>query len=268
VIPLERCHPVSNGRKWATCWARGNCAHSRRALRSWRRNGGGLFVVCGDLAGHPSLGVLDCDDLEADAALVEFMGGDVGLVVLTHRGTHRYFEIRRGLGSCDLTLPFGHKVEFKANRRGVMAPGSPHPSGGHYAKRDPELWAGSLPELPECVAVLTSLMLPVSPTAANLSPGEDPPSVYVPLITGADVSREGFALCPSPTHDDHRPSLKVYSDSVTCYVCELKMRAPQLAALSLGLGTKRGWSLRLGPADREQANARLAELGISTGAAV
>jgi hypothetical protein len=95
-----------------------------------------------------------------------------------------------------------------------------------------------------------------------LQPGEPDPRHYVPVICGCEIDARGFALCPDPRHADREPTLKVNRATFTCYRCNIKGRARQLAAMSLGLGEPRNWRLELTLDEKLQADELLAELGI------
>lgn len=158
----------------------------------------------------------------------------------------------------------GKGIDIRGEDKGYIVVAPSRGANGRRYEWIRRLGDTPLAAMPEWLIELAKADHPLSAVRvlANLHSKDPRPEFYVPLLTNSRVDSRGFALCPAPTHGDTHPTLKQYSDSWTCYACQLKGRHRQLAALALGIGTKQGWSLVLTTEEQQQADAHLRELGI------
>jgi len=103
---------------------------------------------------------------------------------------------------------------------------------------------GRLPDPPEAAGELRDL--PQRGASRPHVPGADPlleiaPAVYVEVMTGERVGRDGKVRCPLPDHEDRTPSCAVYDDPERgwyCFGCGRGGSVYDLATALSGIGTR------------------------------
>jgi RepB DNA-primase from phage plasmid len=175
---------------------------------------------------------VDCDDHKAGAALDAFRPKPTIVVRTSRRGRHAYWALDRPLAVEELE---------RANRRLSFALGAdaacadaarilrPPATVNHkYEPAFPVMLERYTPDRLHAQSVVGTLcdppsMLPSRP-AAEPSPARagDPllaiePAVYVRVLTGRQVGRDGKARCPF--HPDRTPSLHAYRDPARGWAC-------------------------------------------------
>jgi hypothetical protein len=129
----------------------------------------------------------------------------------------------------------GPGLEVRAAGRQCVAPPSIHPNGNRYEWIDRDAPLAPLPAWlvkkpkpkPEVTFSVARLADPIM---------EVPPTIYVPALTGLELNRFGFIVCP--LHADTDPSLKVYDDAERgwfCFGCERGGTIIDLAGALAGL---------------------------------
>jgi hypothetical protein len=73
-----------------------------------------------------------------------------------------------------------------------------------------------------------------------------PASVYLPLISGVEVSATGTCRCPHPDHEDRHPSCKAYGPRWKCFACGAGGTVIDLGELYSGIPASGAsyWELR------------------------
>jgi hypothetical protein len=94
-------------------------------------------------------------------------------------------------------------------------------------------------------------------------PGEPPPRVWVPILSGQEPDAAGKIFCTSPAHDDRNvPNMHVYSDHVFCFKCEFGTKMLGFAATVLGIGQQEGTAWRMHSTQRPAVKEHLFNLGL------
>lgn len=185
----------------------------------WRRwpdagvaiaTGDGLLVIDVDVdrGGGDTLDALEREHGPMPATVSALTGGG---------GVHYYFRAAAAIPNSVDAL--GRGLDIRGQNGYVLAPPSPHPSGGRYE------WRTAPDELP--LAALPGWLHPPQrpttlPPRRAWAAGDDPlatvpPAVYVELLTGHAVPASGMIRCPF--HADRTPSLKVYATVEAGWVC-------------------------------------------------
>ena len=182
--------------------------------------------------------VLDIDPRHDGYQALAVLEANHGHLPLTPRvltgggGEHLYFREPYPLRSTDL-LP---GLELKAAGTQVVAPPSLHPDTGRAYAWDPARTLGTMDValLPSEVAAMTR-----RDDAAIVS--DDPlnrlrPTLYIRVLTGREVDRNGFVRCPFHAGGNERtPSLYAYPEGGwKCFGCGAGGRIYQFAGLLAG----------------------------------
>lgn len=134
----------------------------------------------------------------------------------------------------------------------IVAPPSMHPDTGRRYEWEISPFETPLASVP---AAWLARLMKTSSAPPRQAPGtgdvrglavlrEIPSAEYVHDISGQTSNRAGYVRCPSPTHEDRTPSLRVYDTAEKgwyCYGCERGGSIIDFWALTIGyVGPLRG----------------------------